>query len=146
MLDKINIYRIIVGGITAGFVMHLIDVLVHVVILKENYSAMIDSGIMREEIIASSVIMADLSVIFAGIIIAMLYFLLRGVVGPGPNTALKLGFMLGLLLLPGAFALHAYYNVGGLVAFALGAGFIIQHIIGTLIAAVIYKDKSAPAA
>ena len=146
MLDKINIYRIIVGGIAAGFVMHLVDVIVHVVILKENYSAMIDSGIMREEIIASSVIMADLSVIFAGIIIAILYCILREVVGPGPKTALKLGFMLGLLLLPGAFALHAYYNVSSLISFALGSGFIIQHIIGTLLAAVIYRDQPAPAA
>ena len=146
MLDKINIYRIIVGGIAAGFVMHLVDVIVHVVILKENYSAMIDSGIMREEIIASSVIMADLSVIFAGIVIAILYFLLRTVVGPGPKTALKLGFMLGLLLMPGAFALHAYYNVDSIVSFALGAGFIIQHVLGTLIAAAIYRDKTATAA
>ena len=126
--------------------MHLVDVMIHVIILKEHYSAMIQSGIMREQVIASSFILADLSVIFAGFIIAILYFLLRGVVGPGPNTALKLGFMLGLSLLPGAFALHAYYNVDGLVAFALGAGFIIQHIIGTLIAAAIYRDKSAPAA
>lgn len=145
MLDKINIYRIIIGGIAAGFIMHLVDVLIHVVILKEHYSAMIQAGVMREQVIASSFILADLSVIFAGIIIAILYFLLRTVVGPGPKTALKLGFMLGLLLMPGAFALHAYYNVDRIVSFALGAGFIIQHIFGTLIAAGIYKDKTAPA-
>ena len=132
------------GGVAAGFAMHLLDVLIHVVILKENYSSMVDSGVMRDQIIASSVILADLSVIFAGIIIAILYVLIRGVVGPGPNTALKLGFMLGLLLLPGAFALHAYYNVGGIVTFALGTGFIIQHITGTVIAAAIYKDKPNP--
>ena len=146
MLDKINIYRIIVGGIAAGFVMHLVDVLIHVVLLKENYSVMVESGVMRDQVIASSIILADLSVIFAGIIIAILYFLLRNVVGPGPKTALKLGFMLGLLLLPGAFAIHAYYNVDGLVSFALGAGFVIQHILGTLIAAAIYRDNPAPAA
>lgn len=141
MSNNININRMMLGGIVAGLCMLVIGMIVHGVLLEDQYTALRNTGFIRSTPNWTGMIMHHLSVIFAGIPLSVIYVLIRKTVGAGPGSALRLGVMIGLICLPAAVSLYAFYNIGGMVPLAYGLTMMMQCIIGTLVAGALYKDN-----
>ena len=140
MNSKININRLITGGIIGGIAMLAIQVFIHTILLQEDYLILVEWGSIRPEQNLRGELYHHLAVILSGIPLSFLYVLIRDKVGAGPGTAIKVGVLAWLICLPGIISLYAFYNTGIFVPLATGAGALGAAIVGTLIAGSIYSD------
>ncbi|PCH94262.1 MAG: hypothetical protein COB85_05815 [Bacteroidetes bacterium] len=141
MNEKININRMVLGGTVAGLSMLVFGMIIHGVLLEEHYLVLRSSGIIRSSPNWQGMIVHHLSVIFAGIPLSVIYVLIRSAVGPGPGTAFRLGIMIGLICLPAAASLYAFYDLGKMIPLVSALTMMAQCVIGTLVAGSLYKDN-----
>ncbi len=141
MIEKININRMMLGGIVAGLCMLVFGMIVHGVLLEDHYSVLRNAGFIRSSPNWPGMIVHHLSVIFAGIPLAVIYVLIRKTVGPGPGSAFRLGIMIGLICLPAAASMYAFYDFGRMIPLANALTMMTQCVIGTLVAGSLYKDN-----
>ncbi|HIA12765.1 MAG TPA: hypothetical protein EYN69_11955 [Flavobacteriales bacterium] len=141
MNEKININRILLGGTVAGLCMLVAGIIVHGVLLEDQYSTLRDAGIIRSSPNWPGMIVHHLSVIFAGIPLAVIYVLIRKTVGPGPGSAFRLGIMIGLICLPAAASMYAFYDIGKMIPVFSALTLMLQCVVGTLVAGALYKDN-----
>jgi len=99
-MGKINMQKVIVGGLVAGVVLNVVDFLLFGVVLKADMAAAMQA--LGKPPIADSVIPWFVFLDFvAGIFLVWLYAAIRPRFGPGPATAVKAGlavwFVAGLL-------------------------------------------------
>jgi hypothetical protein len=140
-MSKINIGRVIVGGIVAGIVSDLLGYLVDGLLLAEKWSVdMIALG--RNEFSTKQLIEFNLLGIVSGIIAIWIYAGIRPRFGAGVKTAIYAGiavWIVGVLLpnagfmyVTGLFSRHLtlYTTLGGLV----------EVVAGTVAGAALYKE------
>ena len=140
MESKININRLITGGVIGGVAMLAIEFLVHAVLLHEHYIILQEWGTIRSEQNLKGELYHHLAVIMSGIPLSFFYVLVREKVGAGPGTAIKVGVLAWLICLPALISLYAFYNTGTIVPLANAGSSLASCIVGTLIAGSIYKD------
>jgi len=140
MDSKININRLIAGGITGGIAMLAVAFLVHAVLLQEEYLTLQEWGTVRSEHNLKGALYHHLCVIISGIPLCFFYILARDKAGKGPGTAVKVGVLAWLMCLPFIMTLYAFYNAGTFVPVATAIGALAATIVGALIAGFIYKD------
>lgn len=142
MENKINIGRVILGGIAGGIVMLAIGFVIHAVLLEEYYVHFQSVGSVLAEPRPGigSILMFPITILL-GIPLAFLYVLSRKHLGAGPKTALIVGFLVGLMGLSVASTMYSFYNLGRMIPFGMGVDFMLECIAGTLIAGLLYKDK-----
>ena len=137
-----NWKRILVGGIVAGAVMNVLDMLVGLLVLEGRYKALQDAGIYLKQPRLHFVPLWILGMFAMGLIAAWFYAAVRPRLGPGPRTALIVGLALGLMS-------HVAYNVSAaswgaqgrfLPLMWMGSG-IVELVVGTLVAGCIYKEE-----
>ena len=129
------------GGLVAGLSMLVIGMIVHGVLLEDHYLLLRKLGFIRSTPNWPGMIVHHLSVIFAGIPLSVIYVLIRKSVGPGHGSALRLGILIGLICLPAAIAMYAFYDIGKMIPMANALTMMSQCIIGTLVAGSLYKDN-----
>ena len=140
MESKININRLIIGGILGGVTMLAIEFFVHAVLLHEQYLILRELGTMRPEKNMTGELAHHLAVIVSGIPLSFFYVLVREKVGTGPWTAIKVGVLAWMICLPALISLWAFYNTELLIPMANAGSSLAACIIGTVIAGSIYKD------
>jgi hypothetical protein len=140
-MGKINIGRVILGGIVAGIVADLLDYPVDGVLLAPRW--MNDMSLLGHDTFSSSMwIGFDVLGIITGIAAIWLYAAIRPRFGAGLPTAIRAGVVVWILatLVPnvsfmcvaGLFSKHLalYTTLGGLV----------EAVVGTIAGAALYKE------
>ena len=140
MEAKINIYRVITGGVIGGLAMLAIMFFIHAMLLQEQYLLLKELGAIRQQSNLSGELLHHMAVIMSGIPLAFIYVLVRDKVGAGAGTAIRVGILAWMLCLPGIITLYAFYNAGTFVPIVTAGGALAASIVGTLIAGSIYKD------
>jgi hypothetical protein len=140
-MGKINIGRVIIGGIVAGIVMDLFGYLVDGLMLAQTWS---DDMILigKNEFSTTQLIEFNLLGIITGLIAVWIYAAIRPRFGAGVKTAIFAGiavWIVGVLVpnasfmyVAGLFSRHLtlYTTLGGLV----------EVVAGTIAGAVLYKE------
>ncbi len=146
-MSRINLQRVLLGGLVAGLVLNVVDFLVYGVLLNQEFeAAMAALGAEMEGGAAMATFIA-LDFLY-GIVLVYLYAAIRPRFGPGPGTAARAG----LILWVAVALLHAIGEA------AMGLFPARLYIIGTAVALVLFpiaamagaslykEDETAPAA
>ncbi len=141
MENKINLNRVLLGGLVAGIVMDFVGAIVHMAILKSYYLYFRGMGsvLNQPRLMAVQILLTVLS----GIPVAFLYAFARKQIGPGPKCAVIVGCLVGLMSAPYAMAEYSYYNMGRMIPAMTFVDYFVAAIAGAFIAGMIYKDKAA---
>jgi hypothetical protein len=140
-MGKINMGRVILGGIVAGIVSDILGFLVDGVLLAPRWADGM-TALGHSAFTSNQFIGFNLLGIVAGIVMIWIYAAMRPGLGAGPATAIKVGLAvwvlgtllpnLGFMWIPHLFPNHltAYTTAGGLV----------EVIAGALAGAFLYKE------
>jgi len=141
VMGKINVGRLILGGVVAGIVADILDYPVDGIWLGKMWSNQL--GVLgKSEFTGHQILLFMLTGILIGIVSIWIYAAIRPRFGPGVKTAIYAGIVVWIAstLLP-KFALMwvtQFFN-GHLTAYtSLGAFF--ELVIGTIAGAALYKE------
>ena len=145
-MDRINISRVILGGIVAGIVCDILDYPVDGLLLGPQWAAGM-KALGRPEFTLNQVMGFELVGLALGILAIWLYAAIRPRYGPGPKTAVWAGLLVWVIgvLLPnvGFMAIpHLFrYRLMGLTTlFSL-----VEVVVATLAGAALYKEGTGQA-
>jgi len=147
-MSKINLSRVILGGVVAGLVIDVCEGILNGVILKQQWADVFTAlGKTSDTMSVKQIIAFNLWGIAAGIITVWLYAGLRPRYGAGPRTAILAGLTVWALAFGLATAVPVFfrlYPVGlGLTSVALEA---IEMILAGLAGGALYKESAADGA
>jgi hypothetical protein len=144
-MGKINMGRVILGGLVAGLVLNIVDSIAYGVVLAADFeAAMRDLG--RGPIAASQILWFVIVDFLYGILLVYLYAAIRPRFGPGPRTAV----IAGVLVWVGAALLHTLAEMPmGLIPTRLAViGLVIAMVafpVAAVVGAWLYKEGEARA-
>jgi hypothetical protein len=139
-MGKINMQRVILGGLLAGVVLNVIDFLLYGVILKNDLDAAMTA--LGKSAMSTNMIMVFVLLDFLfGIFLVWLYAAIRPRFGPGPRTAIYAGLAMwvvyGLLHAIGEAPMGLFplrlFVIGGLV-------YLVQAPLAALAGAKFYTE------
>ncbi len=137
-----NWKRILVGGIVAGAVMNVLDMLVGMLVLGQRYKALQDAGIYLKEPRLPFVPLWILGLFAMGIVAAWFYAAVRPRLGPGPKTALLVGLACGLLAhVAYPFSMATWGREGRFIPLVWMASGLLSYLIGALVAGYVYREE-----
>src|SRR5689334_17580600 len=144
-MSKINLARVILGGVIAGLVIDVCEGILNGVILKQQWADTFAAlGKTSDTMSVKQILAFNLWGIAAGIITAWLYAGLRPRFGAGPRTAIFSGLTVWVLVFALATAVPVFfhlYPVGlGITSVALEA---VEMILAALAGAALYKESEA---
>ncbi len=126
-MGKINLQRVILGGLVAGVVLNIFDFVLYGVVFKDDYNAALQA--LGKPAMTNNMVMWFVALDFLfGIFLVWLYAAIRPRFGAGPGTAVKAGLAMWVLF----GLLHALSEAP--------MGLFPQNlwVIGTLAALVVY--------
>ena len=140
-MAKINMGRVILGGIVAGIVVDILGFLVDGVMLAPRW----DEGMKalgRSNLSGNSVIWFQLFGLATGIILIWLYAAIRPRYGAGPKTALCAALAVWILtaLLPNAGFMWAAGLFSANLMLMTTLGGLVEISLGALAGAALYKE------
>lgn len=148
-MGRINVGRWIAGGIVAGILVNISEVVLNVVVLRGQWeSAMKALGKAQAESGSAMVVWMIWGLAY-GLICVWLYAAIRPRFGPGAGTALKAGFaawLLADLLSSVGLANMGILPSGLLTTSAIWS--LVESLVATTVGAWIYRETetAAPAA
>lgn len=142
-MARINLSRVILGGIVAGVVMGIGEA-VHILYTGSLSQALTDLGAVGPEVLTS--VVTVVVILAAGVIMMWVYALLREHYGAGPATAARVGLAF-------AFFTHLLPYVALWHFGLLGLGVVVIHTVwglvevpvGVIAGAALYTEKEAGA-
>ncbi len=142
-MGKINVSRVIVGGIIAGVIFFLGDGVVHGVLLRDRWAEIMAALGKSSGDVGSQhpgyFITYDL---LKGLIASWLYAAIRPSLGAGPGTALIVAIVVWLLVIPIPLLGLLPMNLFGRKFAAMWAFYgIVPILIGTLVAGWLYRES-----
>ena len=140
-MNKINLGRVLLGGIVAGLIINLGEVVLNGIILAPHMEADMKRMGITPPGNGFAVLAVGLTFIF-GIVAILLYAMIRARLGPGPKTALLTALILW-------FCLYAYcgtinmllINVSPKLILMILAWGIVEYPLGILAGAALYKES-----
>jgi len=126
-MGKINLQRVILGGLVAGVVLNVFDFVLYGLVFKDDYNAALQA--LGKPAMTNNMVMWFVALDFLfGIFLVWLYAAIRPRFGAGPGTAVKAGLAMWVLF----GLLHALSEAP--------MGLFPQNlwVIGTLAALVVY--------
>jgi hypothetical protein len=137
---KINIGRVLLGGLVAGLILNIGEWVLNGIVLAEEMKDFFKKCNLPEP--GSSFLVIAVGITFVlGIVIVLGYAAIRTRFGPGPKTAI-------IAALFAWFGVYLYQNLIGfglgivpirLVVIALAWG-LVEYILATLAGAALYKE------
>ena len=137
---KINIGRVLLGGLVAGLLMNIGEYLLNDKVLgpqMKEYFAQHNFPMPGGQAIAIAVVM----VFILGIVMILGYAAIRPRFGPGPKTAIIAGLFawFGVYLFNNVLAAAFGFVSTDILALLLGWG-LVEYLIGALVGAWLYKE------
>jgi hypothetical protein len=143
-MGKINVGRVILGGIVAGIVADVLSFLVDGVLLGNQWNAGM-SALGRPMLAPSQWIWFDVFGLIGGIVTIWIYAAIRPRLGPGIKTAVCAGVAVWIVgtLLPNL----SFMSVTGLFAHRLMVGTTVgaffEVVLGAIAGAALYKESAS---
>lgn len=140
-MGKINMGRVILGGIVGGIVGDVLDIPVDGVWLAPLWNdGMRNLG--RGPLASHQWIGFDVLGIVIGIVAIWIYAAIRPRLGPGVKTAIYAGVVVWILafLVPNAAFMYVMHLFGGRVTLYTTLGNLVEVVIGTIAGAALYKE------
>lgn len=137
---KINLGRVLLGGLVAGLLMNIGEYLLNDKVLgpqMKEYFAQHNFPTPGGQAIAIAVVM----VFILGIVMILGYAAIRPRFGPGPKTAIIAGLFawFGVYLFNNVLAAAFGFVPTNILALLLGWG-LVEYLIGALVGAWLYKE------
>lgn len=148
---SLNKGRIWLGGLVGGLVWNVWSIVVNLFIVgNARYVAAQNAGVFLKTPRYSFFTGQWIVILFVlGVVLAHLYAWTRPALGPGPLTALRIGFWVGFVAgFPLNFAQATWLAAGRGLPFGWMLEMWVGAILATLVAGFLYKDSAvqAPAA
>jgi len=140
-MGKINMGRVILGGIVAGIVSDLLGYLVDGVLLAPRWAGAM-GALGRPEFTTNQIVDFNLLGIVAGIALIWIYAAIRPRFGAGPATAVLAGiavFIIGSLIPNLGFMWVPYLFPHHLTLYTT-IGNLVETVAGALAGAALYKE------
>ena len=140
-MGKINVGRLILGGIVAGMVFNIVDYLVDVVILgpqwTEGFKALGHNGFSTNQLIGSGV-----TGLVGGTVAVWIYVGIRPRFGAGPKTAIYAGLAVWIvgILLPNLIFMRIFGLFPSRLTLMTTLGALVETVPGAVAGAAIYKE------
>jgi len=140
-MGKINVGRLILGGIVAGIAIDLLDYFVDGVWLAPRWAnemALLDrAGFSPVQVIWFNVIG-----LLTGIVAIWIYVAIRPRFGPGVKTAIYAGLAVWILsvLFPNVAFMHVAKLFSNHLTFYTTLGGLVEVLIGTIAGASVYRE------
>jgi len=142
--ERFNWARVVVGGVFAGIAMNVIGFIAAIPQLNPSYEFLLDIKFLQPVPRHPALEIKVAGVILLGILLGWLYAVARHRLGPGPKTALTVGFIAGFVAaVPSALFIAAWNPVPELNPLWIRwliSGYL-EVMIGTFIAAAIYMEE-----
>jgi hypothetical protein len=140
-MGRINIGRVILGGIVAGIVMDLLGYLVDGLMLAQKWS---DDMILlgRSEFSTTQLIEFNLLGIVSGLVAIWIYAGIRPRFGAGMMTAIYAGIAVWVLgvLLPNASFMYVTRLFSRSLTLYTTLGGLVEVVVGTIAGAALYQE------
>ena len=141
-MGKINVGKVVVGGLLAGIVMNAFDFLTYGVIFKNEMQALtdrlhLDAAAMQSASVMAAFVVCDL---LMGLLLVWWYAAIRPRFGPGPRTAIVSGvavFLTVELVMYGLVAMGIYSQA---FFFKASAIYLVTVNISSVVGAWTYKE------
>ena len=139
-MNKINLGRVLLGGIVAGFIISVGELVLNGILLHDQMQADMKRMNLAPPGNGFGVLAVGLTFIFA-ILAVLLYAMVRSRLGPGPKTALIIALILW-------FCLYAYcgtinmmlISVPPKIILMILAWGLVEYPLGILAGAALYKE------
>lgn len=92
-MSKIDLRRVVLGGLLAGLVLNLVDYLVYGMVLADDFNAALE-GLGVGPVVPSTILWFVVVDFLFGILLVYVYAAIRPRFGPGPMTAARAGLVL----------------------------------------------------
>lgn len=147
-MGKINMGRVILGGIVAGIVADILDYLVDGLWLSQRWSDSMKALGHAATFSISQVVWLELIGIACGIVAIWLYAAIRPRFGAGVRTAICAGLVVWFfsVLVPNAAFMYAMGLFGRRLTFYTTLGGVVEVVVGTIAGAALYKEADGAAA
>lgn len=137
-MGKINVGKVIVGGLVAGAVMNALDFVINTYVLQDMMAAtMTARNIDPAAVNIPTMVVLDFAM---GLLLVFTYAAIRTRFGPGPKTALVAGILLSLI----TSTLAAYFVGMGFFGwheFALNASLsTVNMCVAALVGCALYNE------
>ncbi len=140
-MGKINIGRVVLGGLLAGVVLNIGEFVLNVALLEEQWKAAMES-LNRAQVGDAAVVWFNVWGIVMGIAIVWTYAAMRPRFGAGPKTAIIVGlavwFMLWVLGFGSSIIMGLYPTNLVLISLVWG---LFEVPIATVAGAWLYKEE-----
>jgi hypothetical protein len=143
---KINVGRMLLGGIVAGILLFLADGFIHEKLLHEHWMEAMKAagrGVQAEEH-GSDLAYFAVFELLRGLALAWVYAVIRSHFGPGPRTAVIAAVAVWAILFPLPFIAEipiGFYTTTMLAMWSLYE--LITNVVAGLVAGSLYKDAAA---
>ena len=140
-MAKINMGRVILGGIVAGIVADLLGYLVDGVVLAPRWAEGM-KALGHSDFSSNAWIWFNILGLASGIILIWLYASIRPRYGAGPRTAIYAGLAIWIVgvLLPNATFMWAAGLFPARLALLTTLGALVEVVAGALAGAALYKE------
>jgi hypothetical protein len=145
-MGKINMGRVILGGLVAGIVIDVFEGVLNGAVLADQWTAYMSSLGKPAAFAVNQLVWFNLIGLLYGILTVRLYAAIRPRFGPGPRTALRAGIAIWLIgyLLPNMTYVVAGLAPQNLTIIALAVE-IVEVLLAALAGAALYKEDEAVA-
>jgi len=144
-MKKINIGRMLIGGVVAGVLLFLADGFIHEKLLHEHWMAAMRTAGRSVEAESHGADMVYFAVfeLLRGLALAWVYAVIRSHFGPGPKTAIIAALAVWAIMFALPFISDVplgFYSANMLVMWALYE--LIATVVAGLAAGALYKDAA----
>jgi len=146
-VGKINLGRVILGGLVAGVIINLIEGLMNGVVLMSRWEEQMASLNRSEAGSAKQIVVLNLWGFAAGILTVWLYAAIRPRLGAGPKTAMCAGLFCWATICGMGTAVPVILHVYRLDLGLMGVGYeLVEMLLASLAGAYFYKEDTAGSA
>lgn len=139
-MGKINLGRVIMGGIVAGIIIDIIEYVLNGIVLADRWNA-INAAHNLPPFTPNAIIVFNIIGLVTGIAAVWTYAAIRPRFGEGPGTAVIAALLIWVVgyLLPDAGNAVVGLFTGSITIILISVG-VIEIIVATLAGAFIYKE------
>jgi hypothetical protein len=143
-MAKINLGRVVLGGIVAGIVADIIDYFVDGLWLAPRWADGLKALNHPAAFSLNAIVWFQVIGIVCGIVAILLYAAMRPRFGPGVKTAVYTGVVVWVLtaLLPNVGFMYVTGLFGRRLTLYTTLGALVEIVVGTIAGAVLYKEQA----
>jgi hypothetical protein len=146
-MGKINLGRVILGGLVAGVIINLIEGVMHALVFADRWMAQMTSLNRAQAGSMKQIIVLNLWGFAAGILTVWLYAAIRPRLGAGPRTAMCAGLFTWATICGMGTAVPVILHIYQLDLGLMGVGYeLVEMLIASVAGAYFYKEAVADVA